>query len=57
MVIYTLVSAILLISATVLAEIGSHNEDKENLMFIGIILAGLWVLWSLSPIIKLIDKI
>lgn len=57
MVIYTLVSAILLISAIVLAEIGSHNEGKENLMFIGIILAGLWVLWSLSPIIKLIDKI
>lgn len=57
MVIYTLVSAILLISAIVLAEIGSHNEGKENLMFIGIILARLWVLWSLSPIIKLIDKI
>lgn len=57
MVIYTLVAAILLISAIVLVAVGSRNEGKENLMFIGFILAGLWLLWCLSPIMNLTDKI
>ncbi|VYU43714.1 hypothetical protein [Clostridium paraputrificum] len=57
MVIYTLVAAILLISAIVLVTVGSRNEGKENLMFIGFILAGLWLLWCLSPIMNLTDKL